>query len=320
MFWYGWTGYRPMLTAPDDAMEIEAVGQMWKWTFNYENGNTLVDTIVVEEKGAIIDPNTIGCLNEESRTNYFLNSDVPVSQAAMVTAGAVPHTVTVTGDIVATADGSANITSTVSYTFTPAATANIVIVSGTGTVQVEAGSIPTSYIPTVGSAIVRAGDSAVKYDAPIDLTAVADVSYSIFAEINLLHDAVDMTSDGTILVISNGTNSINLKLLAADGKLSFNSVHNTIPVSKISTAALIADKYKIGIRYDKDTGIMDMWINGTKEPGSVIHSAALTINTGISYVYIGANTANSAQLNSVVSTVREYTKALSDLQMEGKTA
>ena len=46
MFWYGWTGYRPMLTAPDDAMEIEAVGQMWKWTFNYENGKSS-DSLVI---------------------------------------------------------------------------------------------------------------------------------------------------------------------------------------------------------------------------------------------------------------------------------
>lgn len=46
MFWYGWTGYKPMLTAPDDAMEIEAVGQMWKWTFNYPNGKSS-DTLVV---------------------------------------------------------------------------------------------------------------------------------------------------------------------------------------------------------------------------------------------------------------------------------
>ena len=46
MFWFGWTGYKPMLTAPDDALEIEAVGQMWKWTFNYENGKS-TDSLVI---------------------------------------------------------------------------------------------------------------------------------------------------------------------------------------------------------------------------------------------------------------------------------
>jgi len=46
MFWYGWTGYRPMLTAPDNAMEIDAIGQMWKWSFEYPNGK-VSDTLVV---------------------------------------------------------------------------------------------------------------------------------------------------------------------------------------------------------------------------------------------------------------------------------
>ncbi|MFK5857040.1 MAG: cytochrome c oxidase subunit II [Bacteroidota bacterium] len=46
MFWYGWTGYKPMLTAPKDAMEIDAIGQMWKWTFKYPNGKT-TDSLVV---------------------------------------------------------------------------------------------------------------------------------------------------------------------------------------------------------------------------------------------------------------------------------
>ncbi|RLD39799.1 MAG: cytochrome c oxidase subunit II [Bacteroidetes bacterium] len=46
MFWYGWTGYKPMLTAPDNAMEIDAIGQMWKWSFEYPNGK-VSDTLVV---------------------------------------------------------------------------------------------------------------------------------------------------------------------------------------------------------------------------------------------------------------------------------
>lgn len=46
MFWYGWTGYKPMLTAPDDAMEIDAIGQMWKWTFKYPDGK-VSDSLVI---------------------------------------------------------------------------------------------------------------------------------------------------------------------------------------------------------------------------------------------------------------------------------
>lgn len=46
MFWYGWTGYKPMLTAPDDAMEIDVTAQMWTWTFKYPNGKT-TDSLVI---------------------------------------------------------------------------------------------------------------------------------------------------------------------------------------------------------------------------------------------------------------------------------
>lgn len=46
MFWYGWTGYKPMLTAPKDAIQIKAVGQMWKWSFEYPDGK-VTDSLVV---------------------------------------------------------------------------------------------------------------------------------------------------------------------------------------------------------------------------------------------------------------------------------
>ncbi len=46
MFWYGWTGYKPMLTAPEDAIEINAIGQMWKWSFEYLDGK-ITDSLVV---------------------------------------------------------------------------------------------------------------------------------------------------------------------------------------------------------------------------------------------------------------------------------
>ncbi len=46
MFYYGWTGYQPMLKPPANAMEIEAIGQMWKWTFVYPDGK-VSDSLVV---------------------------------------------------------------------------------------------------------------------------------------------------------------------------------------------------------------------------------------------------------------------------------
>jgi len=46
MFYFGWAGYQPMLKAPKGAMEIDAIGQMWKWSFVYPDGK-LSDSLVV---------------------------------------------------------------------------------------------------------------------------------------------------------------------------------------------------------------------------------------------------------------------------------
>ncbi len=46
MFYYGWMGYKPMRTVPGNAIEINAYGQMWKFSFEYPNGK-LTDSLVV---------------------------------------------------------------------------------------------------------------------------------------------------------------------------------------------------------------------------------------------------------------------------------
>lgn len=46
MFWYGWQGYKEMVDIPEDAMPINVTAQMWKWTFQYEDGK-ITDTLYV---------------------------------------------------------------------------------------------------------------------------------------------------------------------------------------------------------------------------------------------------------------------------------
>ena len=46
MFYFGWTGYKPMRTIPEDAIPIKVYGQMWKWSFEYEGGKK-TDTLYV---------------------------------------------------------------------------------------------------------------------------------------------------------------------------------------------------------------------------------------------------------------------------------
>lgn len=46
MFYFGWTGYKPMRQVPDNALEITAYGQMWKFSFEYPDGR-ITDSLVV---------------------------------------------------------------------------------------------------------------------------------------------------------------------------------------------------------------------------------------------------------------------------------
>ncbi len=40
MFFYGWKGFRFMRTVPPNALPVRAIGSMWQWSFEYENGRT----------------------------------------------------------------------------------------------------------------------------------------------------------------------------------------------------------------------------------------------------------------------------------------
>jgi len=47
MFYFGWTGWKPMESAPPkDALQIETTARMWKWMFKYEDGQ-MSDTLVI---------------------------------------------------------------------------------------------------------------------------------------------------------------------------------------------------------------------------------------------------------------------------------
>jgi len=38
MFYYGYVGFKMMRDVPEDAMVVTAIGRMWDWSFQYENG------------------------------------------------------------------------------------------------------------------------------------------------------------------------------------------------------------------------------------------------------------------------------------------
>lgn len=55
MFYFGWAGFKPMRQIPSDAMVIKVTGQMWSWTFEYNNGKTSDSLVVPINKAVKLD-------------------------------------------------------------------------------------------------------------------------------------------------------------------------------------------------------------------------------------------------------------------------
>jgi len=76
MFYYGWIGYRPMRTVPDNAISIKATARMWSWMFEYPNGRSSNVLIVPVNKPIQLDLNSEDVIHGLFIPSFRIKEDV----------------------------------------------------------------------------------------------------------------------------------------------------------------------------------------------------------------------------------------------------
>jgi len=76
MFYFGWTGYRPMRSIPDEGLHVKVYAQKWSWIFEYENGKTSDTLVVPIDEPVILDMNSRDVIHSLYIPAFRIKEDV----------------------------------------------------------------------------------------------------------------------------------------------------------------------------------------------------------------------------------------------------
>jgi len=305
----------PAQPAVQDAASVYAWGAQLE---RYSTARTYIPTTTAAVYGARFDhdPVTLACkglLIEESRTNLVFPSDTLTTQTRTVTA--VAHTlsfygagtVVLSGVAIATVTGTGAYPTRTTLTFTPTAGSLTLTVTGSVTqAQVEAGTFPTSYIPTTTASLARSADvcsisgsSFSGFYNPLEGTMLANAFTPASGDRTVL-TTDDNTSNEMIRLRTEGTNPFlrvidgGSEVVAIDaGTVTANTVFKLIGAYKVNDFASS--------------------ING----GSAVTDATGTIPT-VDRMRIGAGQGGNTMCGCV-SAIRYFKKRLSDAKLQALT-
>ncbi|MEX0986182.1 MAG: cytochrome c oxidase subunit II [Bacteroidales bacterium] len=76
MFYYGWMGWKPMKSPPEDAMHVTAIARMWKFSFEYENGKRTDSLYVPVNQPVVLDLKALDVLHSLYIPAFRLKEDM----------------------------------------------------------------------------------------------------------------------------------------------------------------------------------------------------------------------------------------------------
>jgi len=282
----------------------------------FVGSNGLIQTAAINAARFDHDPVTLasrGLLIEESRTNLVFPSDALTTQTRTVTAAA--HTLSFygTGTVVLSGTHSATVVGTGAYptrttlTFTPTAGSLTLTVTGSvSQAQLEAGSFPTSYIPTTTASVVRSADVCSYTDVssfynPAAGTLVGD----------LILYTPSTSSAPELFRFGAGNNRIQLGVtsvateairpfIISGGTTTYNSTQGTI---------VAGTSRKVALTFATNDAIS--CLNGTLGT----QDTSVTMPVSISQAFIGASA-----LTGHIASIRYYKKRLPNAKLQALTA
>ena len=288
-------------------------------TATFVGSNGLIQSAAINTPRFDHDPLTLACkglLIEEQRINIVFPSDTLATQTRTVTA--IAHTlsfygtgtVVLSGTHIATVVGTGSYPTRTTLTFTPTAGSLTLTVTGSVTqAQLEAGSFPTSYIPTTTGPVTRSAD-------------VCSITGSAFSG---FYDPLEGTT--FVSVIRNTNTGAPRAVAISDG-----TVSNRMEIARGSSSEQIS--YSVGgsFLYSFDIGGVAVGVGSriaqamklNDFAASVNGSNVATNNSGAmmtaNRMIIGAHASTPTNyLNGTISRITYYRKRLSNAKLQTLT-